>query len=93
MTANDRLCSLMGQGNSSVLSIVDAFGCLRSLRARAALDGVSWVRGGLVEIAVDQQVTACYRIGAIIRSLPGASLRSGARFGLLSRRRPAPTLV
>ena len=24
----------------------DAFGCLRSLRARSALDGVSWVQGG-----------------------------------------------
>jgi hypothetical protein len=25
---------------------VDALGCLRSLRARSALDGVSWVQGG-----------------------------------------------
>ena len=25
---------------------VDTFGCLRSLRARSALDGVSWVQGG-----------------------------------------------
>ena len=31
---------------------VDAFGCLCSLRARSALDGVSWVRWDLVEIAV-----------------------------------------
>ena len=31
---------------------VDAFGCLCSLRARSALDGVSWVRCDLVEIAV-----------------------------------------
>ena len=30
------------------------FGRLRSLRARSALDGVSWVQGGLVEIAVGQ---------------------------------------
>jgi hypothetical protein len=37
----------------------------------------------LVEIAVGQ-LTACYRIGAVICSLPGASLRSGARFDLLS---------
>ena len=27
-------------------------GCLRSLRARVALDGVSWVQSGSVEIAV-----------------------------------------
>jgi len=25
---------------------VDAFGCLRSLRAHSALDGVSWVQSG-----------------------------------------------
>ena len=37
-----------------LLPDVDAFGCLRSLRARSALDGVSWVQGGLVEIAVGQ---------------------------------------
>jgi hypothetical protein len=36
------------------MSDIDAFGCLRSLRARAALDGVSWVRSGSVEIAVDR---------------------------------------
>jgi hypothetical protein len=48
-----------------------------------ALDGVSWVQGGSVEIAVGQ-VTACYRIGAVICSLPRASLRSGARSDLLS---------
>ena len=29
-------------------------GCLRSLRAHAALDGVSWVQSGSVEIAVGQ---------------------------------------
>lgn len=28
--------------------------CLRSLRAHMALDGVSWVQRGLVEIAVGQ---------------------------------------
>jgi hypothetical protein len=31
---------------AGVLSGVDAFGCLRSLRARSALDGVSWVQSG-----------------------------------------------
>jgi len=29
-------------------------GCLRSLRAHQALDGVSWVQSGSVEIAVGQ---------------------------------------
>jgi hypothetical protein len=29
-------------------------GCLRSLRARSALDGVSWVQRGSVEIAVSR---------------------------------------
>ena len=65
-----------------MVSDIDAVGCLRSLRAYAALDGVSWVQGGSVEIAVSRE-TACYRIGAVIRSLPRASLRSGARFDLL----------
>ena len=52
----DELRSLMGQGGSS--SGVDAFGCLRSLRARSALDGVSWVQRGSVEIAVGQKAPA-----------------------------------
>ena len=60
-------------------------GCLRSLRARSALDGVSWVQGGLVEIAVSRWLAACNRIGAVVCSLPGASLLMGAGFGLLSR--------
>jgi hypothetical protein len=67
----------------SVVRDIDAVGCLRSLRAHVALDGVSWVQSGSVEIAVGQK-TACYRIGAVICSLPRASLRSGARFDLLS---------
>jgi hypothetical protein len=54
MTAICELCSLMGQGGSS--SGVGAFGCLRSLRARSALDGVSWVQRGSVEIAVGQRL-------------------------------------
>src|SRR5271169_271751 len=66
------------------MSDIDAVGCLRSLRAHRALDGVSWVRSGSVEIAVGQRTT-CYRIGAVICSLPRASLRLGARFDLLSR--------
>jgi hypothetical protein len=64
---------------------VDAFGCLRSLRARSALDGVSWVQRGLVEIAVGPRLTACYEIRAVVCSLPRASLLLGAGFGLLSR--------
>jgi hypothetical protein len=33
----------------------DVVGCLCSLRAYMALDGVSWVRSGLVEIAVGRR--------------------------------------
>jgi hypothetical protein len=47
--------SLMGQGREALLG-VDAFGCLCSLRARSAVEGVSWVQGGLVEIAVGQRL-------------------------------------
>ena len=57
------------KGNGSVVSDIDTVGCLRSLRAHRALDGVSWVRSGSVEIAVGQRTT-CYRIGAVICSLP-----------------------
>ena len=64
---------------------VDAFGCLRSLRARSALDGVSWVQRGSVEIAVGHRLAACYKIRAVVCSLPRASLLAGAGFGLLSR--------
>jgi hypothetical protein len=42
------------RGDGSVVSDIDAVGCLRSLRAHLALDGVSWVRSGSVEIAVGQ---------------------------------------
>ena len=56
------------------LFVVDALGCLCSLRARLALDGVSWVQGGSVEIAVGQSQAACNRIRAVVCSLPRASL-------------------
>src|SRR5262244_3529616 len=46
--------SLMGQGRWLDVSEIDAYGCLRSLRAHLALDGVSWVQSGSVEIAVGQ---------------------------------------
>ena len=65
-----------------MMSGVCAVGRLCSLRAHVALDGVSWVQSGLVEIAVSQ-TAACYTIGAVICSLPRASLRSGARCVLL----------
>jgi hypothetical protein len=51
MTASRRFRSLMGQGGEA-LPVIDALGCLRSLRARLALDGVSWAQGGKVENAV-----------------------------------------
>ena len=41
----------MGQGQQ-LGSEGEVVGCLRSLRAHAALDGVSWVQSGLVAIAV-----------------------------------------
>src|ERR1700734_3862525 len=84
MSAPRRYCSLMGQGREALRG-VDAFGCLRSLRARSALDGVSWVQRGSVEIAVGHGLTACYKIRAVVCSLPRASLLLGAGFGLLSR--------
>ena len=42
----------MGQGRWLRGGDIDAAGCLRSLCARAARNGVSWVQIGLVEIAV-----------------------------------------
>src|SRR5947207_2696190 len=39
-SAERRLCSLMGQGRRLDVSDIDACGCLRSLRAHVALDGV-----------------------------------------------------
>jgi hypothetical protein len=55
---------------------VDALGCLRSLRARSALDGVSWVQRGSVEIAVSRWLATCNRIGAVVCSLPSPALTS-----------------
>jgi hypothetical protein len=70
-SAFNKFRSLMGQGREALRG-VDAFGCLRSLRARSALDGVSWVQRGLVEIAVGHRLTACYEIRAVVCSLPRA---------------------
>src|SRR5512133_757962 len=58
-------------------------GCLRSLRADAALDGVSWVQSGSVEIAVGQTDRMLQNRRRHLLP-PSASLRSGARFDLLS---------
>jgi hypothetical protein len=77
------LCSLMGQRQRLVSEQIDAYWVSAFSTCSVALDGVGWVQSGSVEIAVGQ-LTACYRIGAIICSLPRASLRSGARFDLLS---------
>ncbi len=41
-----------GSSGRKALLGIDALGCLCSLRARLALDGVSWVQGGEVENAV-----------------------------------------
>ena len=68
-------------GSGSFLSGIGAFGCLSSLRAHLALDGVSRVQGGSVEIAVGQE-TACYRIDAVICALPGR--RSARELGWTS---------
>ena len=67
-----RFCSLMGQVRKLPLGL-DAFGCLRSLRARSALDGVSWVQGGSVEIAVGQ------RFGPATKSAPSSAPSLGRR--------------
>ena len=49
-----------------------------------ALDGVSWVQSGLVESAVDGAcAVACYRIGAVLCSLP-RGVRSARELGAFS---------
>jgi hypothetical protein len=46
--ANDRYLRILFSNGvkGGRLFVVDALGCLCSLRARSALDGVSWVQGG-----------------------------------------------
>jgi hypothetical protein len=63
-------------------------GCLRSLRAHQALDGVSWVQSGSVEIAVGQTDRALHNRRRHL--LPpadvaplGSSVRSPLRLKLL----------
>src|SRR5277367_6452936 len=72
MSAFRQLCSLMGQGREALRG-VDAFGCLRSLRARSALDGVSWVQRGSVEIAVG------LRLALATESAPSSAPSLGRR--------------
>ena len=53
----DEFRSLMGQGGCPSW-VSTPWGCLCSLRARSALDGVSLVQGGLVEGAVGRELAA-----------------------------------
>jgi hypothetical protein len=73
----------MGQEGKLFLAI-DAFGMPVFSARSLALDGVSWVQGGSVEIAVGQSFAACNAIPAVVCSLPWTSLLAGARCGLLS---------
>jgi hypothetical protein len=57
-------------------------GCLRSLRAHLALDGVSWVQSGSIEIAVGQTDRMLQNRRRHL-PLPGRRSASGARFDLL----------
>jgi hypothetical protein len=68
MSASRGYRSLMGQGESSFGA--DAFGRLCS---RSALDGVSWVQGGSVEIAVGQ------RLAPATESAPSSAPSLGRR--------------
>ena len=75
MASIARLCSLMGQGGGSVRAVAPV-GCLRSLRAHLALDGVSSVQSASVKITVGQ-LAACHRIDAVICSLGRRDTRDG----------------
>src|SRR3954454_22918694 len=76
-----RFRSLMGQWAAARFENIGAFGCLRSLRARMALDGVSWVQGGSVEVAVGLEDRVLQNRRRHLRP-PGAPLHSGARLDL-----------
>ena len=76
----DEFRSLMGQGGCPSW-VSTPWGCLCSLRARSALDGVSWVQGGLVEGALGRWSAAC---NAVLCSRARASLLAGALCDLLS---------
>ena len=62
------------------------WGCLRSLRARSALDGVSWVQGGSVEIAVGQRLAYATISVDSRRRLGADSILGGGRIALMAAR-------
>src|SRR5262249_51745205 len=76
---------MFSNGSRGLFSVFRRFGMPVFSARSQALDGVSWVQGGKVENAVGQGLAACYRIGAVVCSLPLASLLAGARCGLLSQ--------
>jgi hypothetical protein len=76
----------MGQGVRLFLDF-DALGCLCSLRARLALDGVSWAQGGEVENAVGFLLAACDRIGAQSRRI-STGLNIALQSARIGRRQP-----
>jgi hypothetical protein len=80
MTKMGGYCSLMGQ--TVLLRLSDAVLSGASVLYVLVwhLMGFIWVQGGLVETAVSRGSTACYRIRAIICSLPRASLPLGSSF-------------
>jgi hypothetical protein len=79
-----RLCSLMGQGRR--LGDERYRRCRVSAFSACSLWHLMGSAGCRVARLKSQSASlaACYRIGAVICSLPRASLRSGARFDLLS---------
>jgi catechol 2,3-dioxygenase-like lactoylglutathione lyase family enzyme len=68
------------RGGGSVVSAIDAFGCLRSLRAHGHLMGSAGYGAAWLKSQSAIRSTACYRIGAVIHSLPRASLPLGSSF-------------
>jgi hypothetical protein len=87
-----RVCPIVfsngSRGGGSFMNSIDAVGCLRSLRAHVALDGVSWVQSGSVEIAVGQpdrmlQNRRRHRLPPVGVAPLGSSVRSPLRLSLL----------
>ena len=64
--------------------MIDAFGCLCSLRAHWALDGVSLVRSGLVEIAVGRRIDRMLQ-NRRRHPLPPSSVAPARELGSASR--------
>jgi hypothetical protein len=76
-----RLCSLMGQGRWLVLSGIGAVGVCVLYVLRWHLMGSAECRAAWLK-SQSVRKAACYRIDAVICSLPGAPLHSGARLDL-----------